>query len=110
MNLAQFTLIAALRLYRAALSPVLTFVFGPLGFGCRFQPTCSNYALDAVRNHGACKGTVFALRRLCRCHPWGGSGYDPVPPAERGQPCPHEPPDAVLGGQERPRSVSPMSR
>jgi putative membrane protein insertion efficiency factor len=85
LNLAQFTLIAALRLYRAMISPVFTFIFAPLGFGCRFQPTCSQYALDAMRAHGACKGSLMAFRRLCRCHPWGGSGYDPAPPAAQRQ-------------------------
>jgi putative membrane protein insertion efficiency factor len=79
VNLAQFTLIGAVRIYRAAISPVLTAVFTPLGFGCRFHPTCSQDAADAIRTHGACKGTWLAARRLCRCHPWGGSGYDPVP-------------------------------
>jgi len=79
LNFGQFMLVAALRIYRAVLSPVLTFVFTPLGFGCRFRPTCSEYAADAVRTHGAWRGSSLALRRICRCHPWGGSGYDPVP-------------------------------
>jgi putative membrane protein insertion efficiency factor len=59
--------------YRWTLSPVL----GP---HCRFEPTCSHYALDALAGHGALRGGWLALRRLSRCHPWGGSGYDPVPP------------------------------
>lgn len=46
---------------------------------CRFTPTCSAYALEALARHGAVKGTGLTIRRLCRCHPWGGSGYDPVP-------------------------------
>lgn len=46
---------------------------------CRFTPTCSAYALEALRKHGSFKGTWLALKRLLRCHPWGGSGYDPVP-------------------------------
>jgi uncharacterized protein len=79
LNFARFMLLAALRVYRAVLSPVLTFVFAPLGFGCRFRPTCSEYATDAVRRHGAWRGSALAVRRICRCHPWGGSGYDPVP-------------------------------
>jgi uncharacterized protein len=79
VNLAQGILIGAARVYRLLISPVLTFVFTPLGFGCRFRPTCSEYAAGAVRTHGACKGTLLALRRVCRCHPWGGSGDDPVP-------------------------------
>jgi uncharacterized protein len=46
---------------------------------CRFVPTCSNYALDALEAHGAVRGTGLTVRRLCRCHPWGGHGWDPVP-------------------------------
>ena len=46
---------------------------------CRFTPTCSQYALEALRKYGPLKGGWLALRRLARCHPWGGSGYDPVP-------------------------------
>ena len=63
MNLAQFTLIGAVRIYRGIISPVLTAVFTPLGFGCRFHPTCSQYAADAIRTHGACKGTWLARQR-----------------------------------------------
>jgi putative membrane protein insertion efficiency factor len=46
---------------------------------CRFDPSCSTYAMDALRVHGAVRGSLLALRRLARCHPWGGWGYDPVP-------------------------------
>jgi putative membrane protein insertion efficiency factor len=46
---------------------------------CRFVPSCSNYALDALERHGAVRGSVLTLRRLARCHPWGGHGWDPVP-------------------------------
>ncbi len=58
--------------YRAAISP-------PFPPCCRFTPTCSQYALEALRRHGPVKGSWLALRRILRCHPWGGSGYDPVP-------------------------------
>jgi uncharacterized protein len=81
MNLGQHLLVGTLRGYRAVLSPMLTAVAGPLGMGCRFTPTCSQYAIEAVRSHGTFKGGALALRRLCRCHPWGGFGPDPVPPA-----------------------------
>lgn len=77
------TLLAGLiRLYRWTLSPLQAFVFGPLA-RCRFTPSCSAYALEAVERHGALRGSWLALRRVCRCHPWGGCGPDPVPPAKR---------------------------
>jgi hypothetical protein len=69
----------ALRLYRAVVSPVLAAIFAPMGFGCRYTPTCSEYALEAVRRHGAARGAWLAARRVCRCQPWGGCGHDPVP-------------------------------
>jgi putative membrane protein insertion efficiency factor len=61
-----------IRGYQAAISPFLP----P---ACRYDPTCSVYAADAIRIHGAARGSVLAMKRLARCHPWGGSGYDPVP-------------------------------
>ena len=65
-----------IRFYQLFISPVLL----P---ACRFYPTCSAYALEAIMTHGVLRGGWLALRRLARCHPWGGSGYDPVPPARR---------------------------
>jgi hypothetical protein len=59
-------------LYRHTLSPLF-------GFNCRFQPTCSEYASEAVRQYGGIAGGWLAIKRLGRCHPWGGSGYDPLP-------------------------------
>lgn len=87
MNVAQHLLIAGLRLYRATISPLLAALTGP-GAGCRFEPTCSIYALEAVRRHGAGRGAWLALRRLARCHPWGGCGHDPVPPPRQTTPPP----------------------
>ncbi|MEK7780945.1 MAG: membrane protein insertion efficiency factor YidD [Verrucomicrobiota bacterium] len=78
MNPAQHLLLAAVRIYRAVVSPALGAFFGPTG-GCRFTPTCSAYAAEAVRTHGAVTGSYLAAHRLCRCHPWGGCGHDPVP-------------------------------
>lgn len=60
------------RAYRLVLSPWI-------GHACRFQPTCSAYALEALDRHGALRGSWLAVRRIARCHPWGAAGYDPVP-------------------------------
>jgi putative membrane protein insertion efficiency factor len=68
----------AVRAYQLTISPAQTFLFGSTG-GCRFTPTCSAYAVEAVRRHGAVTGTVLTAKRICRCHPWGGCGHDPVP-------------------------------
>ncbi len=65
-------LIQLVRLYRIAISPWL-------GSNCRFDPTCSSYAIEALQTHGILKGSWLSARRIGRCHPWGGSGYDPVP-------------------------------
>lgn len=65
-------LLGLIRFYRYAVSPMLP----PR---CRYTPTCSQYAAEAVGRYGFWKGGRLALRRICRCHPWGGSGYDPVP-------------------------------
>lgn len=73
MNPGAWLLSLPVRAYRLLLSPWV-------GHGCRFQPTCSVYALDALEHHGAIRGGWLALKRIVRCHPWGGSGYDPVPP------------------------------
>ncbi|WP_300081507.1 membrane protein insertion efficiency factor YidD [Propioniciclava sp.] len=70
----RYVLIGMLRVYRAVISPLY-------GDVCKFHPTCSAYALDAVTTHGSVKGTWLALKRLARCHPWSLGGYDPVPAA-----------------------------
>ena len=67
-------LVWLVKFYRLAISPWL-------GGNCRYQPTCSNYAIEALETHGVLRGSWLAARRMSRCHPWGGSGYDPVPPA-----------------------------
>lgn len=63
-------------LYQNSLSVLISLLFGS---GCRYQPTCSEYSRLAVARHGILIGTWFSLKRVSRCHPWGGSGYDPVP-------------------------------
>jgi uncharacterized protein len=65
-----------IRGYQLAVSPLL----GPC---CRFHPSCSQYALDAIEEHGVLRGCVLALRRLARCHPFHAGGFDPVPPRQR---------------------------
>jgi len=79
VNPVKHILIFGVRVYRWTLSPAKNFLFGPLG-GCRFTPTCSEYALEALHTHGALAGSWLTAKRICRCHPWGGCGHDPVPP------------------------------
>jgi putative membrane protein insertion efficiency factor len=71
----KYVLIALLKAYRFAISPLY-------GQVCRYHPTCSAYALEAVQTHGALRGTWLAMRRVARCHPWAAGGFDPVPPAK----------------------------
>lgn len=73
MNLLRALLVAPIRLYQWTLSPLL-------GVNCRYAPSCSEYAAEAIATHGPLRGLFLALRRISRCHPWGASGYDPVPP------------------------------
>jgi len=69
----------AIRFYQRILNPMLKVVSGP-GMGCRYEPTCSHYFLQAVELHGPYRGSWQGICRIFRCHPWGGCGYDPVPP------------------------------
>jgi len=65
-------LIGLIRLYQWLLSPYF-------GQQCRFAPTCSHYAVEAINKHGSIRGSIYSIRRLLRCHPWHAGGYDPVP-------------------------------
>jgi uncharacterized protein len=67
---------AAIRVWQLLLAPVLP----P---SCRYLPSCSHYAEEAIVRHGPARGSWLALRRVCRCHPWGGGGFDPVPGGQR---------------------------
>lgn len=72
MSPLAFIISLPVRFYRLVISPLL-------GSNCRYTPTCSTYAMEALRKHGAIKGGWLSLRRIARCHPWGGSGIDNVP-------------------------------
>ncbi|OQP67039.1 membrane protein insertion efficiency factor YidD [Niastella vici] len=72
LRILSLPFIALIKLYQWIISPLL----GPK---CRFTPTCSQYALEAFKKHGVFRGLWLTVRRLSRCHPWGGHGYDPVP-------------------------------
>jgi len=78
------TLLVLVALYQRTVSPALPIVFGP-NCGCRFAPTCSHYAAEAVREHGALAGSWLALRRLVKCTPLHPGGFDPVPPRRERQ-------------------------
>ena len=71
-NILAFPFLLLIRAYQWILSPLL----GPK---CRFTPTCSHYAVEAIKKYGIFKGGWLSLKRIGRCHPWGGQGYDPVP-------------------------------
>jgi len=72
VSLLAWPLIGVVRLYQITLSPFI-------GRHCRFQPTCSHYSVEALQTHGAVKGSWLTIRRILRCHPFGGYGFDPVP-------------------------------
>lgn len=72
MNIIARLLVGIVKAYQILLSPFF-------GQQCRFNPTCSQYALDAIHKHGAAVGTYYTIRRLLRCHPWHAGGHDPAP-------------------------------
>lgn len=75
VSLLAWLLIFIVNFYQAVLGQFF-------GGHCRFHPTCSNYAIKALQEHGAFRGSWLTLKRILRCHPFGGAGYDPVPPAD----------------------------
>ena len=76
MTLLRAALTLPIRVYQWTISPLL-------GVNCRYAPSCSAYAVEAIETHGMTRGGWLAVRRILRCHPWGGSGYDPVPDPSR---------------------------
>ena len=71
-KVATFPLLVLIRGYQLMISPLL-------GSNCRFMPTCSEYAMESLRSHGLIKGIYLTVKRIGKCHPWGGHGYDPIP-------------------------------
>lgn len=67
-----FPFVFLIKIYQFLISPII-------GKNCRFNPTCSNYALEALKKHGLILGIYYSIIRISKCHPWGGSGHDPVP-------------------------------
>jgi len=70
-----YLIISLIKIYKFLLSPLL-------GMNCRFQPTCSNYCEQAIERYGLIKGLILFMKRISKCHPWGDSGFDPVPGEE----------------------------
>ena len=75
--MAKAILIFLVRVYQVTLSPLFRGC-------CRFEPSCSAYMIEALNVHGVFRGLYLGIKRICRCHPWGGHGYDPVPPRKSG--------------------------
>lgn len=71
-KILTFPIVVLIKFYQFAISPFL-------GKNCRYDPTCSNYTLEALKVHGLISGSWLAMKRIASCHPWGGEGYDPVP-------------------------------
>lgn len=78
MKLPRYILMGLVRAYQCTLSPLKSVLLGQ-GACCRFSPSCSCYAFDAFRYHGVFYGGFLTAKRLLKCHPWGGEGFDPVP-------------------------------
>ncbi len=71
-KIIQFPFILLIRLYQVVISPLTP-------ASCRFEPTCSHYSVEAIQKHGVFRGILLSIKRISKCHPWGKSGYDPVP-------------------------------
>lgn len=75
INLTSKFLISIIRFYQIFISPLI-------GNNCRYHPTCSEYFIESLKIHGPIKGTILGVKRISKCHPWGGKGFDPVPGKE----------------------------
>ena len=91
-------LLALIRLYQLTLSALI-------GRRCRYLPTCSDYAAEAIRKHGAGRGVSLGVARVCRCHPWGQSGFDPVPEVYEGPVWRMKEPPNEKGAPESPSEM-----
>ena len=103
-TLLRALVIGIIRLWQIVFRPIL-------GSNCRFQPSCSDYAVEAVREYGAVRGSWLALRRILRCNPWHPGGYDPVPPQDDCGHHDHDHSDHVhrsLPGSARPSTWDPV--
>ena len=96
-NAVSLGLRALVRGYQLLVSPLL-------GTNCRFAPSCSEYAMEALERHGPARGTWLTAKRLCRCHPWGGHGFDPVPECAAGHGRHHH----HVHRQQTPASPAPI--
>ncbi|MGD8781125.1 MAG: membrane protein insertion efficiency factor YidD [Ignavibacteria bacterium] len=74
----SYPLILIVKIYQVFISPILP-------SSCRYQPTCSEYTIEALKTHGILKGGWLSIKRIVSCNPWGGSGFDPVPPKKKSQ-------------------------
>ena len=77
----KWVVLKLIRGYQVGIAPLLKALAGPNG-GCRFEPSCSRYCAEAIEVHGVGRGVWLGLKRIARCHPWGGQGHDPVPPKD----------------------------
>src|SRR3954467_9293431 len=92
-------LIALIRVYQKTLSRLLLAAFGPV---CRFEPSCSRYAVACLEGHGALRGSLLSVKRLCKCHPFHPGGFDPPPPPRNGRAQSSQPPSASIRHADEP--------
>jgi putative membrane protein insertion efficiency factor len=103
-------LLALLRVYQLTLSRLITAAFGPV---CRFEPSCSRYAVACISTHGALRGSLLSMKRLCKCHPFHPGGLDPPPGAIAPPSSPSAPPahrDGASSERDEPGDQAPFAR